>query len=179
MSTITQALAEIKTLGKRIAKKHDLIKGHLARQDTIKDPFEKEGTTEVEVIAKETQAIKDLETRLIALRVAILEANNKTTITIEGEAQSITQWLIWKREVAPNLKRRYDELTAAIAQIRKDMQQKGLAVITTGDRATRPQDVHINIKEAELADNRERLEKILGDLDGELSQKNATVEIAL
>lgn len=179
MPSITQALAEIKTIGKRISKKHELITGHLARQDSIRDPFEKDGTTEAEVIERETQAIKDLETRLIALRVAILAANNKTTISIEGETHTITQWLIWKREVAPLIKRRFDELTMKIAQLRKEIQQKGLAVITTGDRATRPQDVLININEHELALEREKLEKIMGDLDGELSQKNATVEIAL
>lgn len=41
--TITEALAEIKTVGKRVEKKREFIKAFLARQDGVKDPLEKDG----------------------------------------------------------------------------------------------------------------------------------------
>lgn len=38
--TITEALAEIKTIGKRLEKKRAAIAGNLARDSRLKDPFE-------------------------------------------------------------------------------------------------------------------------------------------
>ena len=52
--TITEALAEIKTVGKRVEKKREFIKSFLARQDGIKDPLEKDGGS-YQAIARERQ----------------------------------------------------------------------------------------------------------------------------
>jgi len=98
--TITEALAEIKTVGKRIEKKRDFINQFLARQDGIRDPLEKDGGSPA-VIASERQSVADLEERLIALRRAIQSANDTATIRIGDKSRSISEWLTWKRDVAP------------------------------------------------------------------------------
>lgn len=41
--TITEALAEITTIGKRIAKKQEFIINHLGRISMVRDPLEKDG----------------------------------------------------------------------------------------------------------------------------------------
>lgn len=40
--TITEALAEIKTVAKRIEKKRDFIRAYLSRQEGVRDPLEKQ-----------------------------------------------------------------------------------------------------------------------------------------
>ena len=53
--TITEALAEIKTIGKRLEKKREHVKGFLFRQDVFKDPFYSEGGS-FSMIERERQA---------------------------------------------------------------------------------------------------------------------------
>ena len=81
--TITEALAEIKTIGKRIASKQAFIGQYLARQDGVRDPLEKDGGS-AEVIKRERQAIGDLETRIITLRQGIQHANDETKVSVVG-----------------------------------------------------------------------------------------------
>lgn len=52
--TITEALAEIKTIGKRIDSKKQFVTSHLARQDGVKDPLEKDGGS-AELLKRERQ----------------------------------------------------------------------------------------------------------------------------
>lgn len=81
--TITEALAEIKTIGKRIEKKREFIGGFLARQDGVRDPLEKDGGS-AKAIAGERQSVNDLEDRIVALRRGIQRANDETSVTING-----------------------------------------------------------------------------------------------
>lgn len=98
--TITEALADLKTIAKRIEKKCDFILASLARPEGARDPLEKEGGAEKRV-AEERQAIHDLQEYMIKVRRAIQKANESTSITVEGESRSIADWLVWRREVAP------------------------------------------------------------------------------
>ena len=50
--TITEALAEIKTISKRLEKKRESIFNFVGRQDGIRDPLEKDGGS-VEFIIRE------------------------------------------------------------------------------------------------------------------------------
>ena len=72
--TITEALAETKTIDKRISKKRTFVTDYLFRQDALRDPLEKEGGS-VAAIEATRQAIGDLEKRLVDIRRAIARAH--------------------------------------------------------------------------------------------------------
>ncbi len=173
--TITEALAELKTLSKRVAKKREFVGQYLLRQEMIKDPLEKDGGSE-SVVASERQAIGDLENRLIKIRGAIQRANEETIVAINGSERPISDWLVWRREVAPNQQAFLGSMQRAIASTRQEAMQKGLTV-GAGGETTKPQDVVVNLNEKALCEEIEGLEETLGVLDGLLSLKNATVMV--
>jgi hypothetical protein len=175
--TITEALAEIKTVQKRIEKKREFIGGFLARQDGIKDPLEKDGGS-FQAITRERQAIGDLENRIVTLRRGIQAVNESTTVTINGISRSIADWLVWRRDVAPGHQQFLGKLRASLNSVREQARKQGAALITTGSVADKPTDIVVNINEQDLAAEIEKLEDTLGQLDGQLSLKNATVPIA-
>jgi hypothetical protein len=176
--TITEALAEIKTVTKRIQSKREFISQYLARQEQVKDPLEKDGGS-AEVIQKELQAIGDLQDRIVALRRGIQSANEKTILKIEDKEASIADWLIWRREVAPGMRQFLERLSMNLRQLRDQSRREGRGFITVGSvvQSDKPTDVIVNIDEKKLSEKLETLHKILGDLDGQLSLKNATVMV--
>src|SRR6185312_10013036 len=115
--TITEALAEIKTIGKRIESKRAAIQPYLARQDGVRDPLEKDGGS-AKYIAQERQAIGDLTDRVIALRRGIQKANDTTTVTINGKSRTISEWLTWRRDIAPGEKQFLANLRAGLQNVR-------------------------------------------------------------
>lgn len=173
--TITEALAELKTIAARVAKKRDFIKGCLGRQEAFKDPHEKDGGS-AKIIAQERQAIGDLEARIVAIRSAIQKANRETAITmVGGGTKSIQDWLVWRRDIAPAQKAFLESVRSTVNQIRTNAQTKGFGVNVTEN--AKPQDVIINVDEYALSQEIEQMEETLGNLDGQLSLKNATVVI--
>lgn len=174
--TITEALAEIKTVGKRVEKKREFIKAFLARQDGVKDPLEKDGGS-FQAIARERQAIGDLENRVVVLRRGIQKANEITIVTINGISRSIADWLVWRREAAPMHRDFLNQLRGALNNVREQAKRNGSAMIAPSAVAERPTDFIVNINEQDLAQEIEQLEDTLGQLDGQLSLKNATVAI--
>lgn len=176
--TITEALAEIKTIGKRITKKREFVSGFLFRQEMVKDPLEKDGGT-VSAIRRERQAIADLEARVVALRLAIQKANTETQITVGKQTRSIADWIVWRREVAPGVQQFLGGLRGSINKVRQDAQKKGVGFTAAGESAQKPDDIIVNISEQELAGETEALEETLGSLDGQLSLKNATVLVTV
>lgn len=178
--TITEALAEIKTIGKRITKKREAITGYIARQDNLKDPLANEGGS-VEFIKQERQGIRDLEARIVTLRAQIAAANAKTVVAVNGTSRSVADWLTWRREVAPGAQQFLGSLRGGLDNLRKQVAAKGLglvnatATVNTGEvKAT---DVWVNISEKELAEEIEQLETVLGTLDGQLSLTNAITQL--
>lgn len=180
MLTITEALAETKTIAKRITKKREAIAQYLARQEKVKDPLAADGGS-VQFIQREEQAVRDLEERLISIRRAILLANTETMLSVNGDSRSIQDWLTWRREVAPQQQVYLKGVQQGIAKVRVECQQKGLALVSAtasvGD--AQPNDVWVNISEKDLSERIEKLEEVLGTLDGQLSLKNATTTINL
>lgn len=177
---ITEALAEIKTLQKRIAKKRETVKVYLARQDGIRDPLEKDGGSP-QFITRELQAVTDLEERLVALRRGIQTANATTMIAILGHSHTINDWLVWRREVAPELRKFLQEMRATLSNIREQAKRQGHAVVSATASAggeVKPTDFIVNVSEMSLSAQAEEMEDILGQLDGQLSMKNATTPIA-
>lgn len=167
--TITEALAELKTLAKRIDKKRMFVRQNLARTAAMRDPLEKEGGSET-VLKREMQAIHDLTDRYVDLRCAINQANANSELTICGTTNTVAQWIVWKREIA-------QAKGAFLSQIRADIESARNKVQEMNRGATTPTDVVIHLSESKLAESREQHEEIMGTLDGLLSLHNATVTI--
>jgi hypothetical protein len=173
--TITEGLAEIKTIGKRVQKKREFILSHLMRQEQLKDPLAASGGTEAAIKA-ELQAVDDLEERRVDIRRAIQAANAATNLTVGLGNMSIADWLIWRREVAPGLGVFYNQLRNHIDRVRSEAQRKGYMTVGA-DAAARPGDIIVHVDEQLLATQIDNLEETLGTLDGALSLKNATTFI--
>jgi hypothetical protein len=177
--TITEALAEIKTLVKRIDSKRNFIQEYEVRAESMKDPLEKDGGS-FSSVASAFQAIDDLEIRLVSLRRAIAVANDETKITVEGVDKSISEWLIWRREVAPKKEQFLHGLAYKLASVRDQLRRQPS---TSWNKPMLEQeklvDIVVNLDEKKLSDDREQLKNILGQLDGQLSVKNATVQIKI
>lgn len=174
--TITEALAEIKTILKRIQSKREFVETYQLRVDTLKDPLEKDGGSQKAVEA-ELQAIADLEGRIVTLRKAIQAVNDTTPVTIEGVEKTIADWLIWRREIAPAKQQFISKLTARLASARSQLH--GSNAWNSPQQPESKADLIVNMDEAALSKSKEQLSNILGQLDGQLSLKNATVQLAL
>lgn len=191
MLTITEALAEIKTIGKRIATKRGFVDKHVVRMGRlpgglkISDPLEAKGGSE-KLVGEAMQAIGDLEKRILVLRRAIAEANTKTELTIGDSTRTIADWLVWRREVLPDQKRHLMALRHRITQQRgayiqqqtQQLQQRPATDDSSPDSMT-PVDITVCINEFDLLQSIERLEAVEGELDGALSLKNATTMVNL
>lgn len=175
-TTITESLAELKTIAKRIEKKREFITANIGRFEMNKDALEKDGGS-VSAIQREQQAILDLQERSIAIRRAIQHANTDTQITVEGFTRSIADWLVWRREIAPSQKSFYSQIRNGISNVRNEAKKRDSRVVESSADARDAKDVIIHISEAQLAKDIEQLETILGTLDGQLSLKNATIVI--
>jgi hypothetical protein len=174
--TITEALAEIPTINKRIQKKQEFIDSFLYRQNAIRDPHEKEGGSAV-LIAQEMQSINDLQERLILIRSEIQKANAENFITIGEMTNTIGDWLTWRREVAPNVQAFLNSLARKMKDLRQKANTQG---VTLTDKAEGfSMDYIVNLNEKDLSEKIENIENILGILDGQLSLKNATIFIEL
>jgi hypothetical protein len=175
--TITEALAEVKTIDKRIHKKREFIGSYLIRQAALKDPLEKDGGTH-KAIAEAVQSVDDLNERKIGIRRSISMANAMTDITVCGHTRPIADWLTWKREVAPGMQMYFNSVRNGIENVRKEAVRKE-AVVVGADADAKPGDIIVHLNEKELAENIEELEEILGTLDGQLSLTNATTTVEL
>ena len=176
--TITEALAEIKTIDARCMKKMEFIFTYIGRQDKLKDPLEKDGGS-VLALGAASQAIDDLMTRRVAIRTAIQKSNLATSLTVQGKQFTVAEWLTWRREIAPARQNFLDGMVKRLNMIRAEAQSKKVGVVqaTAQVGTIDPNDVIINIDEMWLAKAREELETILGSLDGLLSLNNATTFI--
>ncbi len=181
--TITEGLAQIKTIQKRIAKKREFIRQYLARQEALRDPLEKDGGS-VAAIGAALQAISDLEQRTVQIRRAIALVNAVEVLTVDGTTMSVADWLTWRREVAPGRQQFLTQLAGGLQQLRREAMSKGVGVVSAVAVASssgeiKPTDVIVNISEKALATDAEHLETVLGALDGALSLKNATTHITI
>lgn len=177
--TITEALAELKTIDKRVEKKQEFVLGYLWRQRGMVDPHEKAGGS-VAFVAQEQQGIRDLLERKVAIRDAINQANAREVILVGGVTRSIAQWLTWRREAAPKLQQLMASQQQKINQVRQEAQRKGVSLVAGGGGGEgQLTDILVNVDEKILAEQIERLEETLGTLDGLFSLKNATTTISV
>ncbi len=174
--TITEALAEIQTIGKRIEKKQQSVLAYLARPEQLRDPLEKQGGS-VAHITGERQAIADLQERMLRIRRAIAQANEANTITVGDATRSIADWLAWKREVAPQQTKLLAAMRGQIDQTRNTLRAQSTRLAQSG--SSEAINVVVNLDERELSRQIEWLEEVSGALDGQLSLKNATIVIEI
>lgn len=165
--TITEALAEIKTVTKRIENKRQFVNSSFAMDSRLRDPYEESGGVKKK-LREELQAIGDLEQRLVDLRMAIARANSTTQLTIGKRSRTVSEWLIWRREVAPATTRFYKGLQAGIANAVKHKfdPNENASVVVVADQA-------------HITETIEDIDAILGELDGKLSLLNATTFVEL
>jgi hypothetical protein len=173
--TITEALAELKLIDAKVAKKQEFIREFVTRRGNLVDPLHPSGGS-AKVVREQEQALMDLLGRRVAIRLAIQKANMATSLTIGDQSRSIAEWLVWRREVAPMEKAYYDNLRAVILQRRREAQANHGNVVGA-DQSPSAFDVVVNLDERKMFEKAERLDTTLAALDGQLSLKNATVTI--
>lgn len=173
--TITEALAEIKLLQKKIESKRSTVTSNLVRQKQMPDPFQSDGGGQ-QVMTREIQAVTDLFTRLVSIRGAIAEANLTNKITVAEETKSIHDWLTWKREVAEPLRNFYQTIHVTIkeALIR---QSTNPVVYKDEEGKVHMVEMVPNADYAEFIKRAEKTQDKFERLDGLLSLRNATITV--
>src|SRR5688572_30010039 len=175
---ITEALAEVKTLLKRIEKKREFVLAYLVREERLRDPLEKDGGS-AKALAEALQSIRDLQERVVAIRLAILTTNLDTDVKVGEGTRSIFGWLTWRKEVAPGQRAFLQQLFTKLSQVRAAAAREQRGVINVEQKVgdSKPTDIIVNISEGQLAKEIEGLEQTLGVLDGQLSMVNATTDV--
>jgi hypothetical protein len=179
--TVTEALAEIKTIGKRLEKKKQAVLANVGRDSRLKDPL----TDSVAYVASERQAIEDLEKRIVAIRTAIQKKNLEVKCKVGDNEMTVQEWLNFRREIATARQIFLNSLNTGIRQIREKVNREGGKVtfaaaaaqtnVSMGEK--QPVEILLHLDEKRLLEDQEGLEKVLGDLDGKLSLLNATTVI--
>jgi len=177
--TITEALAEIKTINARVVKRLESIGPYVLRDSRILDPLSKDGGSAA-FIASELQAVRDLTIRSISLRTAIQKANLEKTISVNGESRTVAEWLTWRREHSETQKSFTNMLIRNIASARDKFKEKvGIVDLQNKPVGATIGELIVNLDEKWLLGESDRLEKTLGDLDGQLSLFNARTEVEI
>ena len=174
--TITEALAEVKTINARIQKKRESVMRYFARDGRLRDPLEADGGS-IEFVKRERQAIADLEARIVAIRCAIQTSNLSTSATVGDQTRTVASWLNWRREVSQNSKQFLATMTATLNKVRQDCLKQGWTVTEKDAGTAQAGEVIVSINERQLAKETEAMEQLLGELDGKLSLLNATTTI--
>ena len=169
--TITEALAEINVLKKRIQKKKDDVGQNVVRHSRIVD--NREGGSD-KYVGEQMQAISDLEARTVRIVSSIQEANLANELSVQLEdgkpiIKTVTEWLAWRKHVAPERKAFLSRLRTGIVNKRTEIERD--ASREDGDSLI------VNLDEDALTKEDENLEFILGRLDGLLSVNNATTTL--
>lgn len=177
-TTITEALAELKTLDKRIESTRDFVLRYGIRQGSTIDPLQDEGGSDVE-IPRRMQSLTDLLQRKVDIRTAINSVNASTVLDIAGEKRTVAEWIIWRREAFKQELDAYQRLQQHILAARKDCNSKNLALRDDGQQPVKVNEVSCFIKEGQIQKNIERLTAIESTLDGQLSRVNATTTVEI
>jgi hypothetical protein len=167
--TISEGLAELKTLKKRIQAKRNFVRTYSVRHKAMVDPLEKEGGS-ITKLKEEVQSIRDLNDRIVKIRVAIQATNLTAPCTVAGQTKMIGEWLAWRKDVLDEVKKSQTELHRHIQTTRAEVMKR-----TEGTK----DDVVVAVSEVELGKEIELIQAIEGELDGQLSKLNATVQISL
>ena len=178
--TITEALQEITTLQKRLEKARAAILPYICRDSRVVDPLAKQDGGSVGFVARQRQAITDLEQRLVDIRTAIQMVNLKAELTIDKTTRTVAQWLNWRREISEHRQRFLASMGSQIALMRAQLQNQRTGTRTALAQPTEaavPVEITLNLDEARLLAEQDEMEALLGALDGKLSLFNATQKV--
>lgn len=171
-TTITEALAEIKLITKKMEQKASFIRQNLVRAAHVPDPLgDSKGKLE-----SEAQSYIDLGTRIINIRHAISKANLECEITVGDTTQTIADWLIWKREIAQNKFKLFDHIQSAL-KTSIDQASKSPQAYLDAEGKHKFVELVTNLSYPEYAEKSQKVQDQLAKLDGLLSLKNATITI--
>lgn len=176
--TITQALAEIRTLKARVSKQYEFVNQNLAYPSNMVDPLAHNGGS-VEAIKRARQSISDMQERIVFLRVAIGRVNDAESLALAGDTRTISGWLAWKREVAPDIRRTLAGFRTGIDARRNTLNNEIHRINQQRNKAETPLQIDVipAINEGDLSMEIDRFEKIWGELDGELSMRNSRITL--
>jgi len=166
--TLTEALARRELIQNKIAAKNTFVNQNLTRDGGRIDPLEKQGGS-VALIAREMQAIRDLERDLSDIMTAIRKANEETRFAVRGVELSLAEWIYMKRSILPARLQRLNVYNKQI-QMARQQSSRGREVAV---------DVIAHIDEAALAREIEETQALLDEMDALLSVKNATVTVEI
>lgn len=176
--TITEGLAEIKTINARLVKRRENVMRYFARDARLVDPLAGADGGTVEFIKRERQAIGDLEKRVVTIRTAIQRVNLTATLTLHGQTRAVSDWLNWRRDVSAGAKKFLQDMANNVTKLRQETQRQGMRIVDAENAASaKPGEYIIGVNEKALADEMDQMEQLLGDLDGKLSLLNATTTI--
>lgn len=173
--TITEGLAEIKLIQKKIEKKVANIKANATRFDHVPDPYAKEGGSQ-ELVKRELQSVADLDARLVAIRGAIALANISTKLAIGEHTKTIYDWITWKREIAEQRISMFrDVITSTRSAV--DKEAKNPQAIKDLEGKVALAKLIVNADLSALQHQYEQAGSLMEQVDGKLSLKNATTFI--
>lgn len=174
--TITEALAELKTLDKRIASTKDFILKYAVRQGSTIDPLDDEGGSHT-VVPRKMQSVRDLFDRKVKIRTAINAVNAETPLTVGSITKTIAEWIIWRREAFSLEMQTYRQLQEKVLDARRQCIQAGISLLEDGKQPAKVQEASCFISESSIQSRIDELVEIESTLDGKLSLVNATTLI--
>lgn len=176
--TITEALAEVKLITKKINNKFAFVTANFARSSALKDPFEKDGGA-AQVIGAEWQAIADLQKRLTAIRSQIQKSNLENAVEIEGHTATVAEWLAWRKEVATSQRQMLQDLNNRVNVSRTNFQNTMQKSKEQNPNSFVDQELVFHLNPKQLAERLQKHDDIMAKLDGRLSAHNAVTTIEL
>lgn len=176
--TVTEALAELPTLKKRITKLRVEIGNYSSRPAKERDPHYKIEGGSRGWIERQLQSVRDMETRYLRIRQSIQRSNLDSMLSVEGVERPVMEWLNWRNEIAKEQGMMPQALLNAIQRQRKAATAAG-GKLGTEKEAQGDNDIIVNVHESDLIDQVQKHETIMGALDGKLSLHNATTMIEL
>lgn len=170
---ITEALQEIKLCVKKIDTQREFVIRNFRIDENAKDPFEKKGSTQAKEVASAIQSINDLTKRIVALRSAINKKNMETTLVVEGVTHTVSEWLIWKREVMPILLNVHRTMASMFSQSKTEQEVS----VRTRTGETMKIVYIINYSEMDFIQSSNQLNSLIERLDAQLSIIDATTSV--
>ena len=177
--TVTEALAEIELIEKKVEKKAAVIMANLSRYEHQNDPYVKEDDGASGMLKREYQSMQDHWGRLIKFREAIAKANVDNSITVEGITKSISQWLAWKRDVQDDHITHLANIVKTVEAAIKEDDRSPKVMRNAETNATHLAKLVWNVQLPDVRKQQEHLLTIKEKLDGQLSLKNATIVVSI
>ena len=171
-TTITEALAEIKLIDAKVAKKQSVVfdrNNLMYLEQVIRKP--------VVSITEEIQSIEALLDNREKIRAAIMASNVVTRVEIGGIEKTIYGWLCFKKETGAALSNTYQQINAAVSSLKEEIQRRPSFYKDDKTGENRLVKAVFTIDDKALLKKAEDTAALLEKIDGVLSLKNATTVI--